>query len=322
MTQARSTQISLQDTCYYHCISRCVRRAYLCGQDPLTGKTFNHRKQWLRERLHHLSQVFCIDICAYAIMSNHYHLVLYVNLEDAKHLSDIDVAKRWCSLQSMPKVIENWLFGEKMAAIELKIAAKIIATWRERLTSISWFMALLNQYISRKANLEDDCTGRFWEGRFKSQALLDKKALLQCMAYVDLNPIRAGITDKIEESEFTSIYERIHERNPQRAVIIPSITHLSNKRLMSLTEYQDETGIHFSLKDYLQLLKMMVILNTPSTKTENLNSSTSQFPQRSWMRLKMRFSMCTAVGDLKVLTKYAQHTGRRWVFGYKKRLSI
>ena len=44
----------------YHCINRCVRRAYLCGDDPVTGKSFNHRKGWIRERLQQLAAAFAL----------------------------------------------------------------------------------------------------------------------------------------------------------------------------------------------------------------------------------------------------------------------
>jgi len=77
MTQSRSSLISLVDTPYYHCISRCVRRAVLCGEDKYSGKSFSHRRQWMVDRVRQLSAIFTIDVCAYSIMSNHYHLVLY-----------------------------------------------------------------------------------------------------------------------------------------------------------------------------------------------------------------------------------------------------
>ncbi len=93
MPKARKQQISLADTPYYHCISRCVRRAFLCGHDSVTGKDYEHRKQWVADRLAVLSEVFAIDICAYAIMVNHAHYVLKINADKAGHWSE--QAKKW-----------------------------------------------------------------------------------------------------------------------------------------------------------------------------------------------------------------------------------
>ncbi|WP_240041918.1 transposase [Aeromonas media] len=204
MTIARSRQISLADTPYYHVVSRCVRRAFLCGQDAHSGQSYEHRRQWVADKLGQLSQVFAIGICAYAVMSNHYHLVLKVQANIAHEWSEREVAERWSRLFQWPLLVRRWYQGEELIAPELDVVQQLIAQWRERLHSISWLVRLLNESLARQANQEDGCKGHFWEGRFKSQALLTESALLACMTYVDLNPIRAGIATTPEESDFTS----------------------------------------------------------------------------------------------------------------------
>ena len=109
MTQSRHSQVSLSDTPYYHCISRCVRRAYLCGEDKLTQTSFEHRRHWVVERMHFLASVFTINIAAYAVMSNHYHLVLHIDELNNQSLTDEEVCHRWSLLYSKPVLIERWL---------------------------------------------------------------------------------------------------------------------------------------------------------------------------------------------------------------------
>jgi REP element-mobilizing transposase RayT len=210
MTQARKTLISLNDTPYYHVVARCVRRAWLWGFDEYAGRDYSHRKVWVLERLDQLSSIFTIDICAYAVMSNHYHLVLHVDRGRAKQLSTEDVVSRWTAMFSVPPVVARWQKGTAIE-VERRHALAMIERWRMRLYDISWFMKYLNEHLARRANAEDNCSGRFWESRFKSQALLDEASLLTAMAYVDLNPVRAGIAATPEDSEFTSIYQRIRE---------------------------------------------------------------------------------------------------------------
>ena len=209
MPYPRHAQVATETTPYYHCVSRCVRRAFLCGWDRLTGRSYEHRKQWIVERLRLLGEVFCIDVCAYAVMANHHHLVLRLNPKEAGSLSDEDVLERWSQLFGLPVLVERYRQGLSVSDVEAEAAGERIATYRERLTDLSWFMRCLNEPIARWANAEDGVTGRFWEGRFKSQALLDEAALLTCMSYVDLNPVRAAIAETPEASDYTSIQARI-----------------------------------------------------------------------------------------------------------------
>ncbi len=172
MTIARSRQISLQDTPYYHVVSRCVRRAFLCGEDAHSGQSYEHRRQWVVDKLGQLSRLFAISICAYAVMSNHYHLVLKVEPDAAANWSEREVAERWAALFQWPLLVRRWYQGEMLIEPELAVVQQLLAQWRERLHSISWFIRLLNENLARQANREDGCKGHFWEGRFKSQALL------------------------------------------------------------------------------------------------------------------------------------------------------
>ncbi len=209
MPQARYRLVHTPTTPYYHCVSRCVRRAFLCGLDRLTGKNFDHRKQWILDRIKQISAVFAVDVCAYAIMSNHFHLVLYVDVEAAESLSFDEVIDRWLLLFKGPPVAQKYKSGSALSTIEQNALASWVEVWRDRLQDLSWYMRCLNENIARRANAEDECKGRFWEGRFHSQALLDEAALVSCMAYVDLNPIRANLSRSLDDSAFTSIQERL-----------------------------------------------------------------------------------------------------------------
>jgi len=264
MTRPREVLISLSDTPYYHITSRCVRRAFLCGVDHYSGQDYEHRRQWVVDRIRLLSSLFAIDVCAYAVLSNHYHVVLKACPEQLTDLCDDDIMDRWCAMFKGPLLVQNHRSGEELKPVERSAVSDICNLWRKRLASISWFMRCLNQPIARQANLEDKCTGKFWESRFRSQALKSEEALLSCMAYVDLNPVRAGIADTPEQSEHTSIRERLRfEFNLQQAIddqtesgdllefrsplkpLLPFEGRLTN---------EPQSGILFGFKEYLALV--------------------------------------------------------------------
>ena len=316
MPTPRSQQISLSDTPYYHCISRCVRRSFLCGTDHTTNKNYSHRKEWIVERLALLSKTFAIDVCAYAAMSNHLHLVLKINEPLAQGWSDETVIQHWEQLFLIPVLVEHYQNGECNSEAEQKRAQETIQLFRERLTDISWFMRCLNEHIARKANAEDHCTGRFWEGRFKSQALLDEQAILSCMIYVDLNPVRADICKTLESSEHTSIKQRIEQitetANSTATVKLSSFIGSSLKK----------NGIAFALKDYLELADWTGRI-VREDKRGSIDASTPgilqklQLDEHTWMETVQGYSkgFHSFVGPEEQLKSLCQKQKRHWVRG-------
>jgi len=256
MARARGGLIDLSATPYYHVVSRCVRRAFLCGEDKYSGKNYNHRRQWVLDKIHLLSSIFAIDIAAYAIMSNHYHLVLRVDRERGIEWSQDEVIERWYRLYHGNPLVDLYRKGMIDDAARLNRVAEFATLWRERLYDISWFMRNLNEYIAREANKEDNCKGRYWEGRYYSQALLDEQALLSCMVYVDLNPVRAGMCDDLEHSDYTSIQTRIaqYQQHTNSSPDISDDTPSEQPRyLMPFGSSEDNNAIAFKLYDYLEL---------------------------------------------------------------------
>ena len=331
MTTARRTLISLDNTPYYHCVARCVRRAFLCGDDRYTGKNFNHRRQWLVDRLQLQATMFAIDLCAYSIMSNHYHVVLRIDAERAAAWTDEEVIARWCKLFHAPLLVKAYRAGEALSEAERATVDTIIAVWRSRLHDISWFMRCLNEYIARKANQEDHCNGRFWEGRFKSQALLDEKALLACMAYVDLNPVRAGIAADLENSDFTSIQQRlrsIDDARPRAKRQIPGQPR-PDTALLPFAEAghtnRPGTLLPFTFKNYIDLVdwtgrlvrdekRGAIQLQAPTAlETIGLN-------HKQWLALSLNIQRATlqAIGNLDAVQKYSHSCGKKWMPGQRQ----
>ena len=346
MAVARKDLVPEDEVVLVHAIGRCVRRAWLCGEDPYTGKNFEHRRVWFQDRIKLLSGSFMVDVYAYAVMSNHVHLVMRVDPVRAGQLSDLEVVERWWRL--FPKERDASGEAAEMSEVwreQLLRDTELIKVWRKRLGNLSWFMRSLNEFIARRANREDDCTGRFWEGRFTSQRLADEGALLACMAYVDLNPVRAAIAENPEHSEFTSAYDRIHARQAREKLAkseieasdlsscseaqkraFESARELSSRDswLVPLTRNGDEQGktfgqLNVALDEYLQLLdetgRMIREGKTGSISTELAPIlERLELDQSRWVENVKRYGSLYhhIAGKLENIASAAQSAGKKW----------
>jgi hypothetical protein len=203
MTIARAQLVDTTLTRWYHCISRCVRRAFLLGEGE------QDRKQWIEQRLQELAEIFAVSVGGFAILDNHLHVLVRLEPGAASAWSDEEVVRRWGRLfpprdkqrQPLP-VSEQWVQDRLQDA-------SWVARTRERLGNLGWFMKCLKEPLSRLCNRQENARGAFFEGRYKSIAILDEEALLSVCAYIDLNPVAAGMAQTPEESVYTSLAQRV-----------------------------------------------------------------------------------------------------------------
>ena len=211
---AREEVFSSNEVAIVHVMNRVVRRCFLLGDDPVSGKNYDHRKVWIEELFQHFSSCFGIDLLAFAILSNHFHLVLRSRPDVVETWDDTEVARRWLRLCPLRKTKDPAEApGPSEAELNsIRNDAQRVAEIRARLSDISWWMRLLCQRIAMRANAEERELGKFWQSRFRAIRILDEASLLACAAYVDLNPIRAAMAETLEESDFTSVQRRIEAR--------------------------------------------------------------------------------------------------------------
>ena len=314
MTIARRRQVCLELTPFYHCISRCVRQSFLCGHDQQTKRNFNHRRGWIEKRLLLLSDVFCIDISGYAIMSNHYHVVVRVDKEKADSLSDDEVLARWLKLYKGTDLAQRFHAGEELEVTQMTMLRETLVVWREELSNISRFMGNLNEFIARKANKEDGCSGRFWEGRFKLQSILDLTALLQTLCYVDLNPLRAKMAKTPEGSTYTSVRRRLRFESD-------GLTPFKPKKSLGDYDFGSQV-IPISFTDYLELLDWSARVYKQS-KRVTMDAATPPimdrlgYTQEQWKKeIKPRLDWKQkALGSAARLRAYCDAIGQCWIWG-------
>lgn len=319
MTIARRHLVCPETTPYYHCVNRCVRRAFLCGKDTQTGRSFSHRKHWLEARLKQLTKVFAIDVCAYAIMENHYHVVVRLCPSRAQRWKDEEVLDRWYALFKGHVLVDRWRTGRFLSESEQAVVRTLIDRWRRRLVDLSWFMRCVNEMVARRANQEDGCTGHFWEGRFKSRALLDEAALLTCLSYVDLNPVRAGAAPTPEASRHTSIFDRIEALDgsgcaDQQTALAP---------FLDSSERDPDRCLPFRLTDYLGLLDWAGRIGVADRRKAAMHGTLPDIMVRLGIKADDLVGNAhdlgrrpgIVLGTRERLRRFARHIGQSWVWG-------
>jgi REP element-mobilizing transposase RayT len=209
MAIARAQLVDVSLTRWYHCVTRCVRRAFLLADGDFD------RKDWIDRRLQELAQTFAVSVGGFSVMDNHLHVLLRLDPDLAQSWSDEDVVRRWGRLFP-PRDKSRQPLAVSSAWVAWRLEdAQWVAKARQRLQSLSWFMKCLKEPLSRLANRQDQTRGAFFEGRFKSVAILDEESLLATCAYIDLNPVAAGIAQVPEASPHTSIKTRVEHVHAQ-----------------------------------------------------------------------------------------------------------
>ena len=254
---ARCEVIDPNEITIAHVINRTVRRCFLFGDDPLSGKNFDHRKVWIEDLLKHFAAHFGIDLLCFSILSNHYHLILRTRPDVVASWDDTEVARRWLMICPVRKVGGRAAEPSEPELNSIRNCPIKLAEIRSRLSSISWWMRLLNQRIAQRANKEDEESGRFWQDRYRAIRLIDEESLLACAAYVELNPIRAAMAETLEQSDHTSIQRRIESEvetctgRERRDAFLASLT--LDRSTDNVGILSSRTGVRCSDQGFLSL---------------------------------------------------------------------
>jgi len=207
--QARSEVFAPEEVAVVHVMNRTVRGCFLLGNDPVTGRNYDHRKEWIEGELERLARHFGIDLLGYSVLSNHFHSLLRSRPDIVETWNDSEVAQRWLRLCPKRRKTQTPPSEPSQSDLNKLLSdAEKVKQIRSRLSDISWWMRLLSQKIGRLANQEDKEVGKFWQARYRAVRLLDETAVLACAAYIDLNLIRAAVAETVEESDFTSAQQR------------------------------------------------------------------------------------------------------------------
>ncbi len=319
-----------------HAINRTVRRCFLMGEDPISGRNFDHRKQWIESFLQHFAAHFGIDLLCYAILSNHYHLILRTRPDVVETWDDTEVARRWLMICPQRTVGGMPARPSEAELNSIRNCPVKLAEIRKRLSDVSWWMRLLNQRVAQRANREDQANGRFWQDRFRAIRIDDEESLLACAAYVELNPIRAALAESLEQSEYTSIKRRIESEEackpsePQESAAKRRDNFLAR---LTIDEKSDPLGpcvsdqpdrcsdkgfLSMTVADYIQLLDWTARELVPGKKGPTPLSyppilKRLGLKKSSWRALVMQFEevFCHVAGRVDRVDRIRSHITMR-----------
>ena len=312
----------------FHCSTRCVRRAFLCGKDPLTGKDFSHRRGWIINREEQLAKLFTIEVEFRAEMSNHLHAVLRTRPEIAKRLAAPRGGAALADHHQAGQVHDGRHAGarrkeDRRVGGQQKEDRRVAAAAEQHLLVHGHS---LGKYRPR-ANAEDGATGRFWETRFRCRECADVSGILLCAIYVDLNPIRAGEADSPETARYTSAYQRIKAQSQRKNARdradgwMAELTLRPERKADESLAYSSRTGrrasdlgiLPMSLEDYLKLLKWTAELlrsGQRSTIPKNLEAilDSMDVNHEAWLETVDHYetTFCHVVGSPESIAKVAE----------------
>ncbi len=315
MTSARKHQVDPHSPGFYHLSSTCVRGAHLCGRDRESGRDYSARRLWLENRILKLAELFAIDVYAFAVMSNHYHIVVRTDPDRFNDVDDAEIARRWILSMKHPDTpLTSDQLSDRIATLVRDPSR--IKRCREHLASVSWYMAKINEPLARRCNTEDGTKGHFWQKRFHSGALLDEKAIMTCMAYVDLNPVRAGMATSLATSKHTGIRRRIRGAKRSRGSLRRPLRPLSRGG-------NQRTAPHMSLslQEYIEFVRWIgenIVYPDKATlpqapragQTMDILGTDPMAWTKDVMAHGYRFR---AYGSAQCLREFAKRCNQRWI---------
>ena len=203
---ARERRLKVKgETAYYHIISRTVGGEFYLG---------DVEKEKLVSIIQRFSSLFLVDVIGYCVMSNHFHLLVKVKPGD--EVPDKELIKR---VKKDGGVMQMLIHDPELL--------------RNRLSDVSEYVRYIKQVFSRWYNRVHKRKGYFWGDRFKSVWIESGEALLACLAYIDLNPVRAEMVEKPEDYRFSSIGYRVQAGNRHKLLSWDGLPFTNKRKALS-----------------------------------------------------------------------------------------